>query len=401
MEITSIDVIEITTSGAFLKGASWLWRPILIRVNTNEGISGLGEIGLASGNAQKAAFGILRDYAPLIIGLDPFNSEGIWEKLFKKTYWGQGGGIVIFGGMSAIDIALWDIKGKAMNVPVYKLLGGKTRNKLRAYAGQIQFGWGKQSKPLYKPEEYAEAALKAQKEGYDCVKLDPIMFDLDKQRSIKHEDWVLTGVLTPDKVKLAYERVKAIRDACGANMDIIIELHSFTDTNTSIQLLRALEDLNCLYVEEPTTPLNTDLFTEIARKVKIPIAGGERVCTRWGYRPFFEKHSIHIIQPDLGICGGISEGKKICDMAHVYDIGVQVHACGSPVVTTAALHLETVIPNFVIHEHHVASLLDDNINICKYDYQPHNGYIEVPEIPGIGQELNDYALKHANIVTIK
>ncbi len=396
MKITSIDVIEVTTARATVKGVPWF--PVIARINTDEGISGFGEVGLAYGNSQKAAFGILRDFAPLVVGMDPFDTERIWQNLLTKTFWGQGGGGVIFGGISAIDTALWDIKGKALNLPVYKLLGGKTRDKLRAYASQIQFDWGKESNPLCKPEEYAEAALKAKEEGYDCVKVDPVGFNLNKQWVSTHEDWVLSGVLTQDKVRLAYERVKAIREACGPDMDIIIELHCFTDTNTAIQLGRILADLNCFYFEEPTAPLNTKLFTEIAREVKIPIASGERIYTRWGYRPFFEERSIHVIQPDLGTCGGIGEGKKICDMAHIYDIGVQIHVCGSPIATAAALHVETAIPNFVIHEHHAAALLEDNINTCKYDYQPKEGCFKVPELPGIGQELSDHAIKNANII---
>lgn len=399
MKIISVDVIEITTAGTTATGN--LCHPIIAKINTDEGISGLGEIGLTVGNFQKAAFGIINDFAPLIIGMDPFDTERIWQKLLTKTFWAKGGGGVIFGGMSAIDTALWDIKGKALNVPVYKLLGGKVRDKLRSYASQIQFDWDKQSKPLSKPKEYAEAALKAQKEGFDCVKVDPIGFDPKGKWINSHDNWEVTGILTTEKIRLAYDRVKAIREACGPEIDIIVELHSFTDTNTSIQLGRELQDLNCFYYEEPAAPLNTKLFTEIAREVKIPIASGERIYTRWGYRPFFENRSIHVIQPDLGTCGGIGEGKKICDMAHVYDIGVQVHVYGTPVAIATALHLETAIPNFIIHEHHASARFDVNINICKYDYQPENGYFKVPEIPGIGQELSDYALKHANIINIK
>ncbi len=399
MKITSIDAIQVMTAESVVAGVPWY--PIIARVNTDERISGIGEVGLAYGNAHQAGFGMLQDFAPLVVGMDPFDTEKIWEKLMNKTFWGQGGGTVVFGGISALDTALWDIKGKALGVPVYQLLGGKTNTRLRTYASQIQFDWGKKSNPLSEPTEYAEAALKAQKEGYDCIKVDPVGFNLEKQWVTTHEDWKLTGVLTQDKVRLAYQRVEAIRNACGPDMDIIIELHSFTDTNTAIQLGRKLADLNCFYFEEATTPLNTKLFSEIAREVKIPNAGGERIYSRWGYRPFLEERSLHIIQPDLGTCGGIGEGKKICDMARIYDIGVQIHVCGSPVATAAALHLETVIPNFVIHEHHAVALLDATINICKYDYQPVNGYFKVPEKPGIGQELTDETLEQARIVTIK
>ena len=398
MKITSMDVIKIMTSRSPVEGTTWY--PIVVRVNTDEGISGIGEVGLAYGNAQNAAFGILKDFSPLVLGMDPFDSERIWSKLMTKTFWGQGGGSVIFGGISAIDAALWDIKGKALNVPVYRLLGGKTNQKLRSYASQIQFDWAKTARALSEPAEYAEAALKAQAEGYDCIKVDPIGFDLDRRWVTTHEDWKVTGILTHDKVQLAYDRTKAIRDACGPEMDIIVELHSFTDANGAIQLGRVLEELNCFYYEEATAPLNTKLFSEIAREVNIPIASGERIYTRWGYRPFMEDRSIHVIQPDLGTAGGLTEGKKVCDLAHIYDVGVQMHVCGSPVATAIALQLEAVIPNFLIHEHHQVALIEENIATCKYDYQPKNGCFEVPELPGIGQELSDDAVKRSEMITI-
>jgi L-alanine-DL-glutamate epimerase-like enolase superfamily enzyme len=230
--------------------------------------------------------------------------------------------------------------------------------------------------------------------------VDPVGFDQQGRWVTTHEEWSLTGILPNATLRLAHDRVAAIRDACGPDMDIIVELHSFTDANTSIQLGRVLEDLGCYYFEEPTAPLNPRLFSEIAREVKIPIAAGERIYTRWGFRPFLEDRSLHIIQPDLGTCGGIGEGKKICDMARVYDVGVQVHVCGSPVATAVALQLEAAIPNFVIHEQHANALRPENITTCEHDYQPRDGRFSVPDLPGIGQELSKDALEHAEIVSI-
>ena len=398
MKITSIDVIKTfpaSTGNTSVGGVPWC--PICVRINTDEGISGFGEVGLAYGNAQTAGFGQAIDFSKCIIGMDPMNIEAIWNKLHRLTFWGMGGGGVVFAGISGIDIALWDIKGKALNAPVYQLLGGKTNSRLRAYASQIQFDWGKESHSLVKPEEYAEAARKAMADGFDAVKLDPIGFDLNG----KWMGWSSYGLLRNDQLKVAVDRVGAIRDVGGPDLDIIIELHSLTDTNTAVQLGRELEQFNCFYYEEPTQPLNSALFKEISSKVKIPLATGERIYSRWGYRPFYEDRSIGIIQPDLCNTGGITEGKKICDMAHVYDIGVQVHVCGGPISTAAALQLEAVIPNFVIHELHASALIDENINLCKYNYQAVNGYFEVPERPGIGQELTDEAIKKSEVVTVK
>ena len=398
MKITSVDIIKTfkTPSAAAETAVGGVpWHPVCVRINTDEGISGFGEIGVAYGNAQNAGFGMGIDFAKCIIGLDPMNSEEVWNRLHRLTFWGMGNGGVIMAGISGIDIALWDIKGKVFNAPVYKLMGGKTNGKLRAYASQLQFDWGKVSRSLVEPEEYAEAARKAMNDGFTAIKVDPIGFDTHG----KWMGWSSRGVLQREQMDLAVNRVTAMRQA-GPSLDIIIELHALTDATTSVQLGLELQKLNCFYYEEPTQPLNSNLFREISRKINIPLATGERVYTRWGYRPFFEDRSIGIIQPDLCNTGGLTEGKKICDMAHVYDIGVQVHCCGGPLSAAAALQLEAVIPNFVIHELHASALIQDNIDLCKYDYAAKDGYFEVPDLPGIGQELTDAAIAASEVVTV-
>lgn len=205
--------------------------------------------------------------------------------------------------------------------------------------------------------------------------------------------------MSREQMDMAVRRVEAMREA-SPDVDIIIELHALTDTTTAVQLGRELEKLGCYYYEEPTQPMNPSLFREISSKVNIPIATGERVYTRWGYRPFYEDRSISIIQPDLCNTGGLTEGKKICDMAHVYDIGVQVHCCGSSISTAAALQLEAVIPNFVIHELHASALIGDNIALCKYNYTAEDGYFTVPDLPGIGQELTEEAVRNSEVTTV-
>ncbi|HWR31134.1 MAG TPA: mandelate racemase/muconate lactonizing enzyme family protein [Negativicutes bacterium] len=398
MKITSVDIIKTfkTPSVAAETAVGGVpWHPVCVRINTDEGISGFGEIGVAYGNAQNAGFGMGIDFAKCIIGLDPMNSEEVWNRLHRLTFWGMGNGGVIMAGISGIDIALWDIKGKVFNAPVYKLMGGKTNGKLRAYASQLQFDWGKVSRSLVEPEEYAEAARKAMNDGFTAIKVDPIGFDAHG----KWMGWSSRGVLQREQMDIAVNRVTAMRQA-GPALDIIIELHALTDATTSVQLGLELQKLNCFYYEEPTQPLNSNLFREISRKINIPLATGERVYTRWGYRPFFEDRSIGIIQPDLCNTGGLTEGKKICDMAHVYDIGVQVHCCGGPISAAAALQLEAVIPNFVIHELHASALIQDNIDLCKYDYAAKDGYFEVPDLPGIGQELTDAAIAASEVVTV-
>lgn len=395
MKITSVDLYQVEKGAGSVAGT--YWRASICRINTDEGISGFGEAGVCYGSGSDAALGLLKDYARAIIGMDPMNNEQIWNKLHRSTFWGMGGGTIIFSAISALDIALWDIKGKAFGVPVCQLLGGKTNSRLRTYASQIQFDWGPVSAPMVKPEDYADAARKAMQEGYTAVKVDPVGFNTKG----KWMEWNNYGMLEYDQLRVAVDRVAAIREAGGPSLDIIIELHSLTDTNTAIQLGRELEQYRCFYYEEPTQPLNPALFKKIASSIRIPLASGERIYSRWGYRPFYEDRSLSIIQPDICNTGGLTEGKKICDMAHIYDIGVQIHICGSPISTAAALQLEAVIPNFVIHEHHQAALMKDNIEMCKYNYQPENGYFFVPDKPGIGQELTEDTMKRFLLYTVK
>ena len=392
MKITQIDIMTPRIQ------ENPMWRPILCRIHTDEGIYGDGEAALAYGIASPAAAGMIRDLATLIIGMDPLDSEVIWDKLYKSTFWGQNGGPVVFAGISALDIALWDIKGKAFNVPVYKLLGGKRRDNLRTYASQLQFGWSDHAETLTTLDEYREVSKKAVAEGYDAIKIDFFTYAPEDGRRYTDED--CTRLLSPKLVDVVESRVAAVREAIGPNVDIIMENHSRPDAQSAVQLGRAVQKYNIFYFEEPNTP-NPKTAKFISSKLSMPIAHGERVYSRWQYAPFFEDQSIQVIQPDLGNCGGLTEGKKICDMAYVYDISVQAHVCASPLSTAAALHLEAVIPNFVIHEHHVFNLHNYNRELCTVDLQPVNGRFKVPEEPGLGAEISPWAMEHSTKYTVE
>jgi len=392
MKITKIDILHLKTN--LKKGH---WRPIVCRIYTDDGIYGDGEAPLAYGEAQFAAFGILKNFAKLIIGMNPLDNEIIWDKLYRNTFWGQNGGPVIFAGISAIDIALWDIKGKYYNAPVYQLLGGKRRDNIRAYASQLQFGWGPDIIPQRNPEDYAREAKKAVADGYDAIKIDFFTFRPDEG---KFSDVDRLGLLSPKYVNMIESRVKAVREAIGPDVDIIIENHSFTDSQSAAQIGNAIKKYKIFYFEEPSTP-SPQLSSFVHKETGLPIANGERIYTRWQYIEYFKQNAIQVIQPDVGTCGGITEIKKICDMAYIFDVGVQIHACGSPISTAAALHLECVIPNFVIHEHHTYALSPYNIELCKYNYQPVNGRYKIPELPGLGQELSEVAFKNCDKVTVQ
>ena len=401
--------MKITSVECYL-AAGGLGGFVTVKVNTDEGISGFGEAGLAYGKCSEAAWGQCQDFAKLVIGMDPFDTEKIWEHLHRHTFWGMGGGVVVTSAMAAIDTACWDIKGKALNLPVYKLIGGKTNKKLRAYASQLQFGWRKIIEKndaldlLYDPQEYYDVVKDAVSEGYDAVKIDPVFAPLDRRpmpEVFATQGNQVRGCYREHDLKRSVERIAAAREAGGDDMDIIVEIHSLLDANTAAILGKALEPYRIMYYEEPTMPCNPGVFNHIKSRCSLPLATGERSYTRWGFRQFFEDRTLDVIQPDLANTGGITETKKICDMAQVYDVGVQIHVCGGPIATAAALQVETVIPNFVIHEEHNANLLEVFKKAGKYYHHPVDGFYTVPELPGIGQEMSEEAMATAKKVVIQ
>lgn len=406
MKITSIDVMKIPSPDVSFSGngggSTEDWSPIIVRINTDEGITGFGEAGLAYGKGWRAGFGMVQDFAHVIIGEDPMNIEKIWDKLQRTTYWGIAGGVIPNVAISAIDIALWDIKGKYYQTPVYQLLGGKTNNHLRAYASQLQYNWGTSPDPqlpkLSAPEEYADVARKVKAEGFTALKFDPIMWGDRAQQS-----WNTKGPLNHHTIKVAYNRIAAVRKAVGPDFDIIIDMHANTDTTSAIEYAHAFAPLNILYYEEPVDPMNPDFYKIVRDKMpaQMAIAGGERTFTRWGFRQMLEDRSIDIVQPDLTLAGGITETKKICDMAYTYDINAQVHVCGSPIAIAVALQVEAIIPNFYIHEVYQRAMYTKDRNAAMYDdLIPQNGYVEIPDRPGIGQELKPEVIKQSLIETI-
>lgn len=369
--------------------------PIGIRVYTDTGLYGDGEAALAYGKASNAAYGILKDLAPLIIGMDPLDNEVIWDKIYDAAFWTQNGGPVIYGGISAIDIALWDIRGKYFNVPVYKLLGGKKNPELRAYASQLQYYWGDwkhcSKYAMGTPEDYAENALRAVKEGYTAVKFDLLQVD---KNGVSLAFKRFSGFLTTEILDQVEARMAAIREAVGPNVDILIENHGDTDSTSSLQMAERLEKYRPFVYEEPSYP-SADTIANISRRTSIPLAHGERLFNCRQYIPFLTKQAIQLAQPDLGTCGGITEGKKICDMAHAFDCSVQLHICASNFSIAPALQLEAAISNFSIHEHHSIFLQEENIRLAKYNYQPVNGYYTVPDLPGLGNEWSEEAFSLA------
>jgi len=386
MKITKIDVLicDAQEQRAYRK-------PIVCRVYTDEGIYGDGEAGIAYGYGSRAAYGMVQDLAQTIIGKDPMQVEYIWEELYKGSFWGEGGGAIFYAGMSAIDIALMDIKGKVLKVPCYELIGGLQNDNLRCYASQLQFGWTTKKGPYGKSEDYVMITEHALSEGYDAIKIDFTTFDQNgKIVPRKNKEHVGTVAL----YKQIEERMCAIRKKYP-DLDIICENHATTSVETAIRIGELCDKYKIMVLEEPLNLMIPGNHVKLYEKVKTPLAIGERVFTRWQYYNFLKDHTIGLIQPDACTCGGITETKKVCDLAHIFDIGAQVHVAGGPISSAASLQIEAAISNFCIHEHHFRSTQPCIAALAKYDYQPKNGRYEVPKLPGIGQEISDFAFKTA------
>lgn len=374
------------------------WHPVFVRIHTDEGLSGVGEAGLAYDLGHSAAAHMIKEFAEeMLIGWNPINTEKLWSRMFRESFWALGGGPVVYSAMSAIDTALWDIKGKVLNVPVYELLGGKVNDQLWTYASQLQFDWDiHERKKLTQPEDYGLATEKAVAEGYSAIKVDPMMFDAQGNTMFD-----CTTLFRRDHLNLIRARLQAIRDVLGDNGEIIFECHSLPGLAPALQLGEIAEEFNCMALEEPVNYLNSKLHRPLKEKLKIPLAAGERLYLRHGIRPYLEEQTIDILQPDIGLCGGLTEAKKICDYADMYDIQIQAHICGGPVATAAALHLETAIPNFIIHEHHTYAIKTFNRELCLQDLQPVNGFFTAPSAPGLGIELNDEVIMKSPRLEIK
>ena len=301
--------------------------------------------------------------------------------------------------VSAIDIALWDIKGKALNKPVCELLGGPYKKKLRSYASQLQFGFENKLSPKYTLDDYRDVTKKALDAGYTAIKVDLLKYDEKPGAKLgQNEDF---GYLTNKTLRILDERMRVIRETAGPDVDIILEQHCGTTLNTALQVAETVKPYKIMYMEEPLAPLNPDLTAELHRRTSVPLTTGERSYLRQGFMPFFKDHSLDMIQPDLGLCGGITEGKKIADMAYAYDIGVQAHVCDSAISIAAGVHLEAAIPNFTIHEMHVLDLVPEFLSFSNWDYTPVDGYISVPEGPGLGVEPSQEFFDRCKIVTVQ
>lgn len=379
MQVQKIDLFRLDCADTLC--------PVGCRVYTDTGLFGDGEAALGYGRGSFAALGALRDLAPLVLKASPLAHEQVWERLYRHSFWAQNGGPAVFAAISAIDMALWDIRGKYFGVPVWQLLGGVKRP-LRAYASQLQTGWKSHRQSARTPQQYAENALAALEDGYTTLKIDFLEIAPDGGPFDRR---ALHGPLSRSVVRLFYDRVAAVRRAVGEEIDLIIENHGNTDTPAAVQLAQAVRELGIWFLEEGNTP-TPQLLRQLHAGAGLPIAHGERIYTRWQYAPYLADGSIQIIQPDIGTAGGITEVKKICDMAATSDVAVQLHVCGTGLSTAAALQLEAALPNFLVHEHHILQERPQNRALTLHPASPVQGAFLPPDRPGLGDSWSPLAM---------
>lgn len=353
-------------------------HPVLVELVTNEGLVGVGEAAVAYGIGGTSAAGMVKDLVEaLVLGRDPFRIEELWTEMYDHSFWAKGGGTVVFAGISAIEQALWDIKGKALGVPVYELLGGKLRDEVRVYAN----GW---SYKCVTPDDYARSAERVLGDGYTALKCYPLAVPND-HGGIRH---VSRRSIDRAFADLAFKKVRAVRQASGGDIDIMVDLSGGLTTDESIRLCRRLEQLDLLFVEEPVDPFDVAALKKFSEHVAIPVALGERIYTRYGFRPIVESHAADILQPDIGNTGGIMETKKIAAMAETYNMRIQPHICASPVSTAAALQLDACIANFMIQEVYPYRSAE---HFQLVDHAPERGLahgsMPIPTTPGLGVSL--------------
>lgn len=348
MKITGVSIYRVEGGGL---------RPVLVEVRTDEAISGFGEAGVAYGYGAPAVAGMLQDMAPHLVGRDPSRIREIWQDLYDHSFWAKGGGAVTFAAISAIELALWDIKGKALGVPVHDLLGGAMRGAVTVYAN----GWNHEYDDVVK---WARAAERPLKEGYRALKCYPFAHELP-DGTFRH---VSARMVDDARFRRATERVKALRSEVGPEIAIMLDLSGGVCDDQLLRFLDACRDLDISWIEEPLDPFNLSGLAKTAARTAIPIAVGERVYGRSGFRNVLDTGAVSIVMPDIANCGGLLEAVQIAGMAETYNARVSPHNCASSLCSAASLALCSAIPNAM------------NLEVYPY-FSDYNTYVQVLENP--------------------
>ena len=345
-------------------------RWLFVRVESADGAVGWGEASLEGhAEAVDGAFEALRDR---FIGHDPNRIEDIWQVAYRGGFYR--GGPVLMSALAGFEQALWDLKGKSLGLPVWEMLGGRVRDKIRAYA------WIGGDRP----HEIADAAKARSQQGFSAVKMN----------ATAELDWIGTP-------KLFDEVVKRVEAAQAAGVDVGLDFHGRVHRPMAKQLAKALEPLGLLFIEEPLLSENPEGLRQIAELTSTPIALGERLFSRWDFKPFFESGAVDIIQPDLSHAGGILECRKIAAMAEVYDIAVAPHCPLGPLALASCLQLAACTPNVAIQEMSLGihyNVGHDLLEFCsdKEVLTPDGGYLAIPAGPGLGITVDEEAVREAD-----
>lgn len=345
-------------------------RWLFLKIDTDEGITGWGE-PIVEGRAD-AVRACVEEFRELLIGSDPDRIEDLWQSMYRGGFYR--GGPEVMSAIAGIDQALWDIKGKKFNVPVYELLGGACHDKIRVYR------WIGGDRP----SDIRAAAREAYEQGYSAIKMNGTeeMHYIDSFK----------------KVQQVCDRVASIRDELGFDMDIAVDFHGRVHKTMAKVLARELDQFRLMFIEEPVLSQNNEALREIARATTTPIATGERMFSRWDFKELLASGYVDIIQPDLSHAGGISECKKIAAMAEAYDVAVAPHCPLGPVALGACIQIDTCTPNAFIQEQSMGihynkggELMDYIKNPSIYKYE--KGFIQLIDGPGLGVEVNEEVLK--------
>jgi|TARA_Y100000588_G_scaffold68819_1_gene70232 galactonate dehydratase len=348
---------------------TFLWdKWLLLKIHCEDGTVGIGEGGVHGW--QRPTQTMIETMEPYLIGKNPDHIEHHYQWLYRSSHFM---GSVVQGALSAIDIALWDIKGKRLQVPVFDLMGGKTRDKVRCY---MHVGSG----DLGSAADLANDALNAVNQGFTAVRFSPFSSDYYLHKS--YSEWADEAV----------NRVAAVRETVGPDVDICVEIHRQMNPAESIALGRRLEEFNPFFYEDPMLPDSPAIMGEVAAKCNIPIATGERFTTIFEYQQLLEAKAAAYVRPDLCLCGGLSGCKKVAAMAEAHHVKVIPHNPLSPISTAACVQLDACIPNFALQEY-TGESEPPKSELLKNPLELKDGYITVPDGPGLGVEINEEALK--------
>ncbi len=355
--------MKITRVEPLVLGTAWRNLTIVV-VHTDEGIEGVGEVRML--NHTDALLGYLHEAVPRhVLGSDPFDVESLVQRMSKADY--ARAGEIAMSATAAVEIACWDIKGKALGQPVYRLLGGAVHDRLPAYAN----GWYQVDRT---PGAFYAAARQVIARGYRALKLDPF--------------GGARGELSRSERTHSIALAVAVREAIGPDAEMMIEMHGRFTPRTALSLARDLEALRPAWIEEPVPPDDPGALAWVASRVGVPVAAGERVHVRSEFRELFERRAIDIVQPDITMCGGLWESRKIAAWAESYQVLVAPHNVGGPISTAAALHLAACTPNFTIQENFNDFSEDYVLDAAPGNPSVADGHFALPAGPGLGVTLD-------------